>query len=222
MLKLALIGRSIQHSQSKTIYQQLIPQKFSYTLLDINEKSDLPSAQDLLNQYSAVNITAPYKNHFLDQINNQSEFKALAAINLLYKKNGLILGANTDYLALVQEVESGRLDDFKHFVILGNGAMARVWQEILEQFSLPFVQFYRKKHGALDQLDLSHLSHSLIINCCSRDYIFAGKMDSSSLFWNMNYSLPQQEKLITSLGCPYRDGLDLLKMQAIHATQLFL
>lgn len=222
MLRLALLGKSIQHSQSEQMYREIIGSNFTYTLLDIAHVDQIPAIESLLMHYDAVNITSPYKKHFLQKINNYIELRDLGAINLIYKKDHLVLGANTDYLALIEEVQNGILASFKNFIILGDGAMAQVWKNILEQFNISFVQFSRKIHGPIENLDLSSIENALILNCCSRSFVFKGKLSTQSLFWNMNYNSPEQEILIKSLGCPYRDGSQLLKKQAIHASKLFL
>jgi shikimate 5-dehydrogenase len=100
--------------------------------------------------------------------------------------------------------------------------MAQVWINILDKFNLKHKQYSRKIHGEIESLDFSNIDNAVVLNCCSRSFVFKGKLSNRSLFWNMNYNSPEQEILIKSLGCPYRDGSQLLKKQAIHASKLFL
>jgi shikimate dehydrogenase len=222
VLKLALLGKSIQHSKSEEIYKTILPINFTYSLLDIDNPENIPSAINLLNQFNAINITAPYKTHFLNQISNVEEMTKIGAMNLLYKKNDMIFGANTDYLALIDEIKLGRINTFKKLVLLGDGAMANVWKHILDQFNYSYVQFSRRLNPNIAELDFSSFSQCLVINCCTRSFLFKGKMSNDSTYWDMNYQSHAQESLIKSLGCPYWDGLDLLKNQAVHASKLFL
>jgi shikimate dehydrogenase len=73
----------------------------------------IPTAENLLETFRAINITSPYKEHFISQISNPDEFISLNAINLIYKVEDKIMGANTDYLALLDMMNVSFLKNYK-------------------------------------------------------------------------------------------------------------
>jgi len=145
----------------------------------------------------------------------------LAAINCLYRNSqGMICGANTDYMALEELItrDITSRDDWD-VVILGSGAMARVCGHILKLKGKSFSQVSRRSHGPLEFFDLGHISSraTCIINCCARDFHFRGGAAAGSHFWDLNYARPSEKVEIERLGLSYQDGEELLFLQAKHA-----
>ena len=67
MIKLALVGKDIQHSRSGEIYRRLLKTDIQYDLLDYENSALIPPAADLFKVYDGISITSPYKKHFLNQ-----------------------------------------------------------------------------------------------------------------------------------------------------------
>lgn len=204
MIKLALVGKNISHSRSPEIYKKHLLAEHSYTFLDYQSCDRIPSANDLLDEFTGISITSPYKTHFLNQVELTDETQKLGAVNCLYKANNKIFGANTDYEALKQLLPSHYLD---RVAVLGTGAMSNIWQILLKEQSISYELFGRKINGDLNLLDLS--SYTLIINCCSREFDFLGKLTERTLFWDMNYSKKHSGTISN-----YQDGMELLDLQA--------
>ncbi len=57
MHKLALIGKSIQHSRSPDIYKKLIGTLIQYDLLDYQHPNEIPSVDTLFKEYIGISIT---------------------------------------------------------------------------------------------------------------------------------------------------------------------
>lgn len=213
-MKLALIGKDIQHSKSPEVYKSLLNFDFTYDLLDFSSSDLIPQIDDLLSNYHGVNITSPYKKSYLLEVKLDVSSKKTEAINCLFRKNKLYFGANTDYLALQKLIPSFNK---KKFVILGNGVMANVVSLILHEQNFHFTKYFRTVSDDIDQLNLTDHNNSLIINCCSRDYNFQGKLSNDSIFWDLNYSHQKNYNFCTDNSYNYIDGYNLLVDQARQA-----
>ena len=209
MIKLCLIGKNISHSRSPEIYKALLHEELQYDLLDFKSSDQIPPAKELLEKYTGVSITSPYKRHFLDQVELNDEVRELGAINCLYHENGKMKGANTDWEAL-QKLFPNHVHS--QVAILGSGAMSKLFQIYLKKKQIPYVVYERKIHGDLNQID--YKDFGLIINCCSRDFNFSNELLPQNTFWDMNYSMIHQGIIPN-----YFDGTKLLELQAHYALE---
>lgn len=222
MNKLALIGKGISHSMSPTLYRELISKNIQYDLLDYQNTSDIPSIGKLFEIYEGINITAPYKEHFLGDVILSDGALKLQAINCLAKKGETFFGENTDYLAI--------LDILKRYItkhpaleiiILGDGVMSRVVQIALTELKQQYVVYSRKLTPDFSELDLRQKSHkekfSLIINTCSRDYVCQSELPLTGEFWDLNYNFRPHLERFANEKIIYTDGIEMLKLQAQHA-----
>lgn len=220
MLKLGLIGKNIGHSLSPKIYSEILEDQFKYDLLDFKSENDIPDVRDLMEEYHGINITTPFKKHFISSVSVVNNF---SAINCLAKKNGSIQGVNTDYLACVQILKELHIQQkIKKFIILGNGTMSEIISRVLCELGQSFEQLYRSKFvGDFTRLDLSGTEETtLVINTCARSYLFSGILNQKIIFWDLNYKM--DNALFISAQCQsYIDGYDLLYRQAIHAAKFW-
>lgn len=217
MHRYALVGKNISHSQSPQIYRKLIHEQIKYDLLDYPSEHEIPSAQDLFKIYDGINITSPYKKHFLNQVELSGPAKLIGAINCMKKLDGKILAENTDFPAVIELLK--RFLDMNNYevVILGDGVMAKLTSLALQQLNKKFKQYSRKTAENFEQLNLLDQDRQLIINTCSREYIFQGKITPNSIFWDYNYNNPKQELALKDKIHNYVDGLELLHLQAQYA-----
>ena len=100
-MKLGLLGEVLGHSLSPVIHEKLFQKlgiSSSYKLIEIPKdtlQKDLPA---LLASYDGLNVTIPYKVEvipFLDELSKEAE--TIGAVNTIARKNGKLLGFNTDY-----------------------------------------------------------------------------------------------------------------------------
>lgn len=218
-MRLALIGKNIQHSKSPEIYKRLIGPHVVYDLIDVSQERDLPELDDLAQIYDAVNITSPYKKVYLDKIEVEESVLDLGCINTISFGNNFI-GTNTDYYGLkiiLQQFTEAEV------ILLGNGSMAMMTKKLIQELDLKLIaHFFRQKDGDISQLDLSTISKSnsiLIINSCSRDYIFKGKLPKTATFLDYNYDYSPHHYLKSEIV--YQDGLELLQLQALAAVEFW-
>lgn len=226
MIKLALIGKNIQHSKSPEIYRKLLGGSVHYDLLDYENPSLIPTALELLQIYDGVSITSPYKKHFLDQVILTNQARELGAINCLRKDSQGLSGENTDFIAIMEIL--GRL--VKRYqnlnaVILGDGVMSKIVSRALEKNKIEYKVFSRKITDDLDQLNIAqvlseqfqNIAQGIVINTCSRNFIFKGELKKETLFWDFNYNFNPHMQSIPSKSKSYFDGMEMLELQALHA-----
>lgn len=221
-LKLALIGDGIKHSKSPQIYKDIYSGQVEYDLIDIPLGHKLPHIKDLMKSYNGISITTPYKESFLSQVKASERAKTIKAVNCIYLDSNLFMnGENTDFLAL-EDIIKSRMSYFESAIILGSGVMARICIDICKLQKVGYEVIARKIHGDISNINLEKFENSLIINCCSRSFIFMGKIHSSSMFYDLNYAQVEQQRLSERLGYEYVDGEELLMKQAKYALDLFL
>jgi shikimate dehydrogenase len=227
MKKLALVGKNIQHSKSPEIYRKILGTNIQYDLLDFEKAEDMPLAKDLLAIYDGISITSPYKKHFLPQIKLTNQAELLGAINCLKLSNGVIYGGNTDFLA-IQNIVIEFINKYNNLniIILGDGVMSDVTRHALAKFdTILFKVFSRKTVEQFDRLNLIDTfqlnflngNQKLVINTCSRDFVFKGLIDRKTIFWDYNYSFSQQLPLVSAFVNQYIDGMPMLELQARYA-----
>ncbi len=219
MLRLGLIGKNISHSKSPEIYGRLIHEKFSYDLLDYADEALIPSLKILSEKYDGLNITAPYKKHFLFDAELSQQVKKLNAINCLKFIGGQAFGENTDYLAILKLLPKYLTTEPK-VKILGDGAMANVVIHALNEMKVTYKQYSRKITDSFNQLSFDE-NNVLVINCCGRDYLYKGQLAQDSHFWDLNYNSSEQLKIIANTRAKYSDGIELLELQALYAVQFW-
>lgn len=223
MNKLALVGKNISHSRSAEMYRKLISPDVKYDLLDYQSDLEIPTAVDLLEKYDGINITSPYKKHFLNQVELTPIAKEVSAINCLKKKDGKLFGENTDYFAIVEILKDvqnkyGELE----VIVLGDGVMANVVKVALVNLDLKFKVLSRKSTKDFNQLNLIKYFQvnsilPVVINTCAREFIFNGIIPSTALFWDFNYNFDQHSSSIPGKVYKYVDGLEMLERQAFYA-----
>ncbi len=225
-MKLALIGKSIQHSKSPDLYKEMIGPQVHYDLLDYADPKDIPSLDDLAKTYSGINITAPYKEHFLIQVEiSNLDIKKLNSINTISLVDKFP-ATNTDVVAaekILKEYKT-RYSNL-NVILLGSGAMARMTIILLNKLNIPHSLRSRKNGDNMTSLDLEKnfkIDHqTLVINTCSRDYIFQGTIHPDFLFWDFNYDFKPHQNSLPSQVLSYEDGRRMLRFQAEAAVEFW-
>lgn len=225
-MKLALLGFPIAHSLSPQLYRETLGNKLSsYDLLEIENPASIPSLSELSEKYDGLSITSPYKKHFFSDVIIQSDLvKELKAINTIsFRKSG-VYGTNTDLIAVEKILLNFKIQypDLR-LIILGDGVMARLTLMVAHSLLLPFQQFSRSKGDNLTHLNLSESSEcqTIVINSCSRNYIFKGEINPRHIFWDYNYSFKPHQNTLPSRIHSYLDGEEMLRLQALAAVEFW-
>ena len=118
-MKFGLIGKTLKHSYSKIIHEMF--EAYSYDLLSMKEE-EIPSFLENP-EYSGFNVTIPYKKTimpFCDFISDEA--KKIGSVNTVIKKDGKLLGYNTDYAGFLAMTKRAEIDfSGKKVAILGSG-----------------------------------------------------------------------------------------------------
>lgn len=224
-MKLALIGYPIDHSLSPSLYKEFLQDKLEgYDLLSYPKPDDVPHVSELAKKYDGINITTPYKKHFLEQVEIPSPLvKELGAINTLSFTSSGVLATNTDALAVEEILKNYQIQYPRlHLLILGKGVMAKITQLTCEALGVSYQILARSPElPDISRLDLRSFrkedSQNLIINACSRSFVFSGSLDSDDIFWDYNYSFLPHSNSLPSQVKSYEDGQELLRLQAMAA-----
>lgn len=227
-MRLALLGYPIQHSLSPKIYQQYLGSSLtSYDLLEIENSESIPGLQELAKKYDGLNITSPHKKHFFGKVIVENEVvQKIAALNTIsFAPNGEVFGTNTDVIA-VESLLKDYLATYPslHLMILGNGVMAKMTQMLAQKMNIPFHHYYRSADIDLSKVDLTAqpiAGQLMVINACSRNFVFQGKIPSHAIFWDYNYAFIPHKNTLPSKVALYLDGEEMLKRQALAAIEFW-
>ena len=105
-MKYGLIGHPISHSKSPELFRAAYPDAPEMTY-DLIEEADFERAyRRFLDEYDAVNVTAPFKGDAFRKVDVADTIaRELYAVNILKKKDGKIYGYNSDFWALQKLLE---------------------------------------------------------------------------------------------------------------------
>jgi len=207
-INIALLGKDISHSKSPLLYREIYGKKLtSYDLLDLNLNEI--NIGKLLNNYDALNITAPYKESFVYTV--QTLIGSFESINTIWKKDNVIYGTNTDYPAL-KKIYRSQFLKYKDVFILGDGAMAKMCLKLI-----PFAKVLSRRNGLLQNAKKHLKKDTLVINACSRNFDINELLRYDIFMWDLNYNVDYSVNNFSQ----YMDGKSLLKTQAMIATDFW-
>lgn len=99
--KYGLIGDPIKHSLSPALFRAGFGGLYDYDLIEGEDFEK--SYETFLNEYEAINVTAPFKEKAYSKAEIvSSECKVIGACNVMKKTKDGILAANTDYLGIMK------------------------------------------------------------------------------------------------------------------------
>ncbi len=128
-----LLGRKLGHSFSPEIHRQLskYSEPYDYQLYQV-EPEDL---EDFIckGRWSGLNVTIPYKTKVMKYCHEISpEALRIGAVNTLVKRQGKIIGYNTDYYGFRNTVEaSGATVKGAKCIVLGSGGASKTVTTVL-------------------------------------------------------------------------------------------
>ena len=222
-LRFALIGKDITHSKSPDVYRSLLKSDIDYHFLDYASETDIPSLAELLKFYPRISVTAPYKNYVFNHVDETTGFAGdLQAVNAIKLSNGKVLGTITDEPAF-RDIFREEYSAITKVFILGDGAMSRLSQKVLEDHNIPFVVASRRlgNLSLLSSLMAEDAGELLIINACSRQYRIDFKSAKSLKIWDLNYGVPENKAFADKNAHQYQDGSELLIRQAQYALRFW-
>lgn len=139
-----LLGRKLGHSYSPEIHSYL--GAYSYSLFE-KEPDDV--ADFLKNgSFSAINVTMPYKKDVIPYLDELSPLaQRLGAVNTIVRRNGRLIGHNTDYFGFRSMIEkSGLNPEGKKCLVLGSGGVSKPAIAVLQEMGANVVVISHKEN----------------------------------------------------------------------------
>jgi len=120
--KYGLIGESLSHSYSKEIHALLGNPDYALLELPPDALGGFLRGADFL----GINVTIPYKEKAMRHCEPDGEARKIGCVNTIVKRNGRLLGFNTDYFGFSFMAKSAGIDfGGKKVVILGSGGASK-------------------------------------------------------------------------------------------------
>ena len=160
-MKCGLLGRKLDHSYSPEIHSYL--GSYSYALF---EKEPEEVGDFLKNgDFSAINVTVPYKKTvipYLDELSPRASL--LGAVNTVVRRDGKLIGHNTDYFGFETMLRKSGLDVAgKKVLVLGSGGASNTAVAVLREQGADVVIISRSGENHYGNLHL-HAGAAVIVN----------------------------------------------------------
>ena len=160
-MKCGLLGRKLGHSFSPKIHAHL--GDYSYELFE-REPEEL---EDFLRNgdWCGLNVTIPYKKDVIPYLDELSPIAAkLGAVNTIIRRDGRLIGHNTDYLGFKEMVRSSGLKlTGKKALVLGTGGASKPVIAALEDLGANVVSISRSGENNYGNLH-RHADAAVIVN----------------------------------------------------------
>ena len=233
-MQYGLIGEKLGHSFSAEIHQKL--KSNPYTLCELAE-DEIPAffaAKD----FSAINVTIPYKTTVIPYLSHISEQAcAIGAVNTVVNRGGELWGYNTDFFGMQALLaHAGITVKDKKVAILGTGGTSKTAHAVAEFLGAKEILTVSRRAGecvvTYTELTETHTDVQVIINTTpvgmypnadetpvslSAFPLLEGVIDAIYNPLRTTFVLEAQRKGIKAEG-----GLYMLVAQAVRASELFL
>lgn len=160
-MKCGLLGRTLGHSYSPQIHSQL--GEYAYSLFE-KEPEELEFF--LKNgDFSGLNVTIPYKITVIPYLDDLSPIaRRLGAVNTVIRREGQLIGHNTDYFGFQSMVVQSGLDvHSKKVLVLGSGGASNTAVAVLEELGANAIVISRTGENNYGNLYL-HADAAVIVN----------------------------------------------------------
>ena len=156
-----LLGRKLSHSYSPQIHAQLA--FYSYQLFE-KEPEELEAFLHS-GVFSGLNVTVPYKKAVIEYLDELSPIaKRLGAVNTVVRRDGKLIGHNTDYFGFATMVKQSGLEVAgKKVLVLGSGGASNTAVAVLEELGAHAVVISRSGENNYSNLRL-HEDAAVIVN----------------------------------------------------------
>ena len=160
-MKCGLLGRKLGHSYSPQIHALL--GNYSYQLF---EKEPEEIGDFLKNgDFTGLNVTIPYKKEVIPFLDELSPAAArLGAVNTIVRRDGKLIGHNTDYFGFRRLVqESGLQVAGKKVLVLGSGGASSTAVAVLQELGAKVTVISRSGENNYENLE-RHADATVIAN----------------------------------------------------------
>ena len=160
-MKCGLLGRTLGHSYSPQIHSKLGAYDYALYEKEPDEIEDFLKNGD----FSGLNVTIPYKKTVMEYLDEVSPTAArLGAVNTIVRKNGKLIGHNTDYFGFRSMVAESRLEvQGKKVLVLGSGGASNTAVAVLKELGAIPIVISRSGQNNYGNLRL-HADAAVIVN----------------------------------------------------------
>ena len=144
MAKYGLLGKNISYSFSRKYFSNKFKnekRKDSYVNFDIDCIEKFSEIIKDTEGLKGLNVTIPYKESiipFLDKLDNEAE--KIGAVNTIkIKKNGQLVGYNTDHYGFTRSLEQFFPFHKKTALVLGSGGASKAIKYVLEALNFEYL-----------------------------------------------------------------------------------
>lgn len=162
-MKFGLLGRKLGHSYSPQIHGFLGDYQYSLFEKEPDEIGDFLRS----NAFTGINVTIPYKKDVMQYCDELSDTaRKMGAVNtIVRKKDGTLIGHNTDYFGFSSMIQrSGLSVAGKKVLVLGTGGASVTAQNVLTERNANVVVISRSGVNNYNNLHL-HTDAAIIVNC---------------------------------------------------------
>ena len=160
-MKCGLLGWKLSHSYSPAIHAQL--GDYEYSLFE----KEPEEVESFLHQgnWNGLNVTVPYKQTVIPYLDELDPIAAkLGAVNTILRRNGKLIGHNTDFGAFRAMVEKSCLSPTgKKCLVLGSGGASKVAVAVMEDLGAEVVVISRNGENHYQNLH-RHKDAAIIVN----------------------------------------------------------
>ena len=160
-MKCGLLGRKLGHSYSPQIHSML--GSYAYGLFE-KEPEELEAFLQSTD-FSGINVTVPYKKAvipYLDELTPMAQ--KLGAVNTVVRRNGKLIGHNTDCFGFQTMVQDSALAvKERKVLVLGSGGASNTAVAVLQELGANVVVISRSGENNYDTLH-KHADAAVIVN----------------------------------------------------------
>ena len=160
-MKCGLLGRKLAHSYSPAIHALLGNYEYNLYEKEPEELEDFLRSSD----WDGINVTIPYKQAVIPYLDSLTPIASeVGAVNTIIRRDGKLIGINTDYWGFLSMVEkSGLSPAGKKCLVLGSGGASQVVQAVLRSKNANVVVISRSGENNYENLS-RHVDASIIVN----------------------------------------------------------
>ena len=160
-MKCGLLGRKLGHSFSPQIHKHL--GDYSYEIFE-REPEDLEAFLKH-GEWEGLNVTIPYKKDVIPFLDELSPIAAkLGAVNCIIRRDGRLLGHNTDYFGFQEMVRVSGMDvKEKKVLVLGTGGASMPVVACLEDLGAEVISISRSGENNYENIG-RHSDAAVIVN----------------------------------------------------------
>lgn len=160
-MRCGLLGRKLSHSYSPEIHARL----GSYSYILYEKEPEALEAFLKNGDFSGINVTIPYKKAVIPYCDALSpRAQALGAVNTVVRREGRLIGHNTDYFGFEAMVRrTGLAVAGKKVLVLGSGGASNTAVAVLRELGARVVVISRSGEDHYENLD-RHADAALIVN----------------------------------------------------------